>query len=72
MSVHDIEVKPIRSAVDRAGGFICDPAKVGSEEGGGDDPVLKIPLLHEESHREKSSPWLAKKFNGVIAVASLA
>ena len=63
VSVHDVEMKPVGAAVDCAGGFISDSSEVGGKEGWGDDPVSKVPLLHEESHREKSSPWLAKKIS---------
>lgn len=52
---------PICSGVNGTGGFRSDSAEVGSEEGGGDDAILVVPLFHAASHRVKTRLRRAKK-----------
>lgn len=61
MPVHDIQVHPVSSGVDGAGGFRPDPAEVGGEEGRGDDAILVGPLFHAPSHRVKTGSRREKK-----------
>jgi hypothetical protein len=61
MSIHDIQMHPICSGVNSAGGFCPDSAEVGGEERGGDDAILVVPLFHAASHKVKTSLRRAKK-----------
>lgn len=47
VAVHDIEVEPVGTRLDGAGGFLSNAREIGGEQGGGDDAIGVGPILHD-------------------------
>ena len=63
MAVHDIQMHPICSSVNRAGGFSPHSAEVGGKEGRGDNAISVVPLFHAAIHKVKTGLRRVKKID---------